>query len=73
MDDLSILESKGEVTYTYTTPCKNAIKKGLYDCYLGVVTSITNLSINITIPLDQESGRVWVGEIHSIIYNIIVE
>lgn len=61
MHDLSILKSQEKVTRSYATPCKTAIKKGLYDCYLGVMASTTNLSINITIPLEQETGRVWLG------------
>ena len=71
MSDLSILESNSKVTYTFKSPCSATIGKGLYDCYLWLDNNKHFLPFPI--PLDQEGGRVWVGQIYSSVKNIMIE
>lgn len=74
IDDLSILKSKDELNYTYITTFSTVtIKEGLYDCYLGVLTSIRALGITLNIPLNQENGRIWIGYAASRNNNIFIK
>ena len=73
MDDLSILESKSEVTYTYESLYSTSLKKGLYDCnYIFTVLRVFWAN-TISIPLNQQNGRIWVGNIYLEIDNILIE
>ena len=63
MDDLSILESNGEATYTYQSHYKSldisSIIPGFYNCNMryGNLGHYQPFSV----LLNQEDGRVWVG------------
>jgi hypothetical protein len=71
IEDLSILKSKNEVTFTYESLYPNNISKGYYDCkfQFGVLRDFTI----ITVPLKQEDGWIWVGNKIIRIDNILIE
>jgi hypothetical protein len=71
MEDLSILESKSKITFTYKSSYYPKIVKGLYKGDLRY--NSMNYFLPVTLNLDQENGRVWVGSIFSNIDNIIFE
>lgn len=71
MDDLSILEGKSEITFTYTSLFYPKIDRGLYK---GNLRFSSMYQIRpVTLPLDQFFGRVWVGYIFSKIDNLIFD
>lgn len=71
MEDLSILESKSEITFTYTSSFYPKIDKGIYRCDQRFSSMYQFRPI--TLSLDQENGRVWVGGLISRIDNIIFD
>jgi hypothetical protein len=71
MEDLSILESKSKITFTYMSSYSPKIVPGLYQGDLRY--NSMNYFLPVTLNLDQENGRVWVGTIFSNIDNIIFE
>ena len=71
MDDFSLLESNGEITYTYEYSFNSTINKGAYDCrfYYNLLSGYGTL----TMPLAQDNGRIWMGDIYLDINNITIE
>jgi len=70
LDDLSILMGKSEITYTYKSSYYPRIDKGIYKGHLRFSSMIDR---PVTLSLDQENGRVWVGKIFSTLDSIIFE
>jgi hypothetical protein len=61
IEDLSKLEANSEVTYTYTSRNYHAIPTGEYRVrarFMGIVYTATEFELN------QDDGRIWVGEIY---------
>ncbi len=73
MDDLSILESNSEVTYTFESLYNSSLKKGLYDCNYSFSVLRVFWANTISIPLNQQNGRIWVGDIYLEIDDLLVE
>jgi len=71
MDDLSILEAKSEVTYTYKSSYSTSIAKGMYSCYPSYGTLKNHKPFSI--PLDHADGRVWVGHIRTSGTDLMIE
>ena len=71
MDDFSLLKSKEEITYTYEYSFISNINKGVYDCrfYYNLLSGYGTLSM----PLAQNNGRIWAGDIYLSIDNITIE
>jgi len=61
MKDLSIVENNNESTFFYLYTYKSKIIEGSYETYLtyGNKPHMNNL------PLTQDNGRVWIGQIYS--------
>ena len=57
--------------YRHKSDYDEVPKTGLYNCYLWLNTNIH--IIPFAMPLDQEDGRVWVGQIRTSINNITIE
>ena len=71
MDELTLLESKGEISFTYTSSFYPKIGKGIYEGDLRFLSMYHFRSVTLT--LDQENGRVWVGGLYSRIDNVIFD
>lgn len=70
IEDLAILKANSEVTYTYKSRNYHAIPKGTYRVrasFMGIVYTATEFELN------QENGRIWVGQIYSYKDAITVE
>lgn len=61
LDDLSILEGNSKITYTYTSSYYPGFDKGTYFGQLRFQSM--GYFRPITLSLDQENGRVWIGQI----------
>ena len=71
LDELTILQSKGEISFTYTSSFYPKIGKGIYEGDLRFLSMYHFRSV--TLSLDQENGRVWVGRLYSRIDNVIFD
>jgi hypothetical protein len=71
MDDFSFLESNGEITFTYEYSFKSNIIEGNYECrfYYKLLHGYGRLAL----PLAQNDGRIWAGDIYLSIDNITIE
>lgn len=61
IEDLALLEANSAVTYTYKSRNYHAIPKGEYKVkarFMGIVYTATEFELN------QDNGRIWVGEIY---------
>lgn len=70
IDDLSKLEANSEVTYTYTSRKYHEIPAGEYRVrarFMGIVYTASDFELN------QDNGRIWVGEIYSYKDGVIIE
>jgi len=70
IDDLSKLESNSEMTFTYTSRNYHEIPSGEYKVkarFMGIVYTASNFELN------QDNGRIWVGEIYSYKNGVIKE
>lgn len=70
INDLVILEANSEVTFTYKSRNYHSIPEGEYSVrarFMGIVYTATEFELN------QDNGRVWVGEIYAFKDEIIVE
>jgi hypothetical protein len=72
MDELSLLKSKSELTWTYESTFDSYLEQGLYDCELAISVPRHFVYDNVSLPLDQEDGRVWVGYMHGIITDKLI-
>ncbi len=70
MDDLSLLRSENEVTYTFTSSDYDAMEMGLYTGYLRFWGTKDNTP---EFTLEQPDGRIWVGGVYSGIDSVMVE
>jgi hypothetical protein len=72
MKDLSLLEEKCRITFTYTLSLIPKIDKGSYEARLRFYTFSTLIRFDyLTMSLSQENGRVWIGETQTIVDNVI--
>ncbi|MCG8700030.1 MAG: hypothetical protein MI922_18385 [Bacteroidales bacterium] len=69
MNHLSLLPANSEVTFTYASQKYHPITKGNYK----VIARFTGVYYTAEFELNQEDGRVWVGEIHAYKEGFIVE
>jgi len=60
MGDLSILDGNGQVSYTVEASYYSSVGEGVYMCSIRYGNLMHLYSFNLA--LDQEDGRVWVGE-----------
>ena len=70
INDLSILEANSEVTYTFTSRNYHEIPAGEYRVrvrFMGIVYTASDFELN------QDNGRIWVGEIISYKDGIVIE
>jgi hypothetical protein len=70
MDDLSILKSNKEVSYTFQSSDYYKMDKGLYEArysFCGTKHNTPKFNLN------QKDGRIWVGRVPSVLENVIVE
>jgi hypothetical protein len=70
IEDLSILEPKSSVSYTYKSRNYYAIPEGEYKVrvrFYGIVYTANEFELN------QENGRIWVGELQAYKDGIIIE
>ena len=70
IEDLSKLKANSEVTYTYTSRNYHAIPTGEYRVrarFMGIVYTATDFELN------QNDGRIWVGEISSYKDGVIID
>jgi len=63
-----LLKSKSKITFTYASKYEMAINKDLYKCNFNY-SFYGGYSV-IKIPLNQNDGRVWAGDIHIFNLNI---
>lgn len=71
MDDLSILKSKSELTFTYQTALCSKLDNGVF--YGRFYYGLFNGFGKWTWELAQANGRVWVGNFYIIKDNVIIE
>lgn len=70
IEDLSILEANSEVTYTYTSRNYHEIPSGEYTVrvrFMGIIYTASDFELN------QDNGRIWVGEIVSYKDGVVIE
>lgn len=70
IDDLAILEANSKVTYTYKSRNYHEIPNGIYSVrsrFMGIVYTAADFDLN------QDNGRIWVGEIEVSKAGIIIE
>ncbi len=69
--DFSFLECNGEITFTYECSFNSKINEGNYECrfYYKLLHGYGTLAI----PLTQNDGRIWAGDIYLNIDNITIK
>ena len=71
IDDLSLLNGNDEVTFTYESLFNKNLNPGLFECrfYYCFLIGYGKLSI----PLAQEAGRIWAGDINLVKDNMNIQ
>ncbi|MDD4755967.1 MAG: hypothetical protein PHG29_07790 [Prolixibacteraceae bacterium] len=70
IDDLTKLKANSELTYTYKSRNYHAIPEGVYRVranFMGIVYTASDFELN------QDDGRIWVGQIETYKEGVIVE
>ena len=70
IEDLAILEANSKVTYTYKSRNYHEIPNGEYNVranFMGIVYTASEFELN------QDNGRIWVGQIYTNKDGIIIE
>ena len=70
IEDLTKLEAKSELTYTYKSRNYHTIPSGEYKVratFMGIVYTVTDFELN------QDDGRIWIGQIGTYKEGIIIE
>ena len=59
MENVSLLEVNGKLSFTYSMRYTEEFIPGNYNCYMHYNTN--DCVGHFKIPLQQENGRIWVG------------
>ena len=70
MDDLSMVEGKNQITFSFLYKYNSSIPEGLYRTYLRYGNESHN---PYNLSLIQKNGRIWMGVINSKIDTIKVD